>query len=214
MNFIVSRIKIFLLVFFILCSLSISPCITESVYGEESHIFLVNKSIDARDAIQIVARAAKLNVLYWPGLNEKIAVNIYDVTADKALSLIGSKCMYSVVAFDSQSNLKLFVPMSKARDIKRQIDSYSHITDNKQKSTTIKNRNMPLIFSLKMIAKAAKINLSIEGTARKKLNETAGAMELKDVYPLTVIKAICIMNQLELFSTDNRDNDQLNLVIR
>ena len=80
---------------------------------------LKNKDIDIRDALQMIARSAKINVVFSKDVRGKIAVELTDVPYMKAMEAIALTNKLVVHEYDKKSKIYLILRHDDAEAIVR-----------------------------------------------------------------------------------------------
>ena len=109
-----------LLVFLCLSMVFSSLTFAAEKEKEKEELFtLKNKDIDIRDALQMIARAAKVNVVFSKDVRGKIAVELTDVPYMKAMEAIALTNKLVVHEFDKKSKIFLVLRHDDAESIIR-----------------------------------------------------------------------------------------------
>ena len=104
----------------VLCLVLVFSSVAIAAEKEEEKLFsLKNKDIDMRDALQMIARAAKVNVVFSRDVRGKIAVELTNVPHMKAMEAIALTNKLVVHEYDKKSKIYLILRHDDAEFVMR-----------------------------------------------------------------------------------------------
>ena len=200
----------------ILGMLCLSLLFTPQAFAQQASdnsFTLVSKDMAAADIIQMIARSARINLLFGREVYGTISVNFDKVPPMEALEDICTAYDLVILEFSPIDRISLIVPKSRAAECKELIRAANKDKNNAHGRTTFKNRKIAIGDILMMIARMAKIDIILTGRAKEIARTTQMAVELHEVSAMRAMHAICIVNSLEVIESTG-SNGRKTITIR
>ena len=189
-----------------------TPAFSRQAPDSNNSFTLVSKDMAVADIIQMIARSAKINLLFGREVNGTMSVNFDKIPPMEALENICTAHDLVILEFSQIDRISLIVHKSRAAEC-RELIKGTRNENNIHRRATFKNREVAIGDLLMVIGRMAKVDIIMTGRAKEMARTTQMAVELTQVSPMRAIYAICIMNGLEVIeSTGN--NCRKTLTIR
>ena len=202
-----------ILAIFCLSLLFTPQAFTQQGSDNNNTFTLVSKDIAVADIIGMIARSARINLLFGKEVHGTMSVNFDKVPATEALENICTANDLVILEFSQIDRISLIVHKSRAAECRELIKGANSDADSKQGQTSFVNRQVAIEDVLMMIARFAKLDIIFTGQAKEKARNTKMGVELRGVSPIRAINAICIMNELEVIESTG-SNGKKTLTIR
>ena len=156
---------------------------------------LKNRDIDIRDIMQMIARVAKINVIFDKNVRGRTAVEVSRIPPLRCLELLCIAQGYKLNRFAGAPNT--YIVAHRAVD---QLVFDPPIDAKVPADFTIKYRDSDIRLLLRSIAEHAGIRLRIHNSVRGLI-----ACELKHMRPLEVLKMVAASNYLDVKAVKGED---------
>lgn len=203
-----------LIIMYCLCTSIVSSAFCQDIENDSNSFTLVSKDMEAQDILQMIARAARINLLFGKEVYGTISVNFKNIPPMEALQDICTACDLAVVEFDAKDHINIVVPKSRVNEFEEVIKGTTRTEEDYQQRITLKNHSMCVADILMITGRMGKINVIFEKEVTEKMKDCKMAAELHNVSPLATIQAVCMMNNLDIKESTDSGSGKKSFLIR
>jgi len=156
-----------------------------------SSIILRNTGLDVRDALQLIARQAKINVVFGPTVQGTCRIEALNEPTMVVAQLLAAAFDAQVHGAPDVPNTFLIAPFG-FDDVVFDLDPDA-VAEENRRPMTLKSRSLPVVDTLQMVARAAGIRLVVPTALH-----TTMAVELRGLSPRDTLRVVAAAARLDV----------------